>query len=242
LCKLAASGFNVVGVHFLSHGKSPRLKEAFTFDDLLQNVRDAIGYCDEHYSGNLFLLGSSQGGILATAAADDRRLGGVLVHDTILPELEETAELLNLPGWLRPGVKSLLWCLKVLAWLIPRYQVPVNRYLDAERLTLSEALVERYKNDPLSRKSYPLSFIVSLFHADMHVATDGSISCPFVMIAALHDPLFDIDYIRSVFDRIVAPSKELMSFDLPYHLLFIEAEEDVLGPIVSKLHSLSSRS
>ena len=59
------------------------------------------------------------------------------------------------------------------------------------------------------------------------------------MIAAMHDPLFTIDYIQKVFGHIVAPSKEMMTFDLPYHILFIEAEDEVLGPIVAKLRTLS---
>jgi hypothetical protein len=38
---------------------------------------------------------------------------------------------------------------------------------------------------------------------------DGSIRCPVLGIAGAGDPLFSFAYTRRVFDRIVAPSKEL---------------------------------
>ena len=239
LCRLAASGFNVVGVHFLSHGKSPRVKQDFRFEDMVQNVRDTIAYCAKHYRGDLLLLGSSQGGIVATAAADDPRLKGVFAHDCVLPELEESVRLLHLPLWLHPAARAILGMVRVAAFFFPRFQVGLTGYLDPDRVTISDTLKERYQNDPLSLKSYPLSFLSSLFHADMHVATDGSIRCPFIMIAAKGDPLFEFAYIERVYEAIVAPQKEMMAFDLAVHILFIEAEDSVIGPLVKRLKALS---
>lgn len=39
---LARAGFNLVGVHFQNHGKSPRVKRLFSLDDLVQNAFDAV--------------------------------------------------------------------------------------------------------------------------------------------------------------------------------------------------------
>lgn len=39
LLKLAGKGFNVVGVHFISHGKSPRDKKLFSFEDKTKRQR-----------------------------------------------------------------------------------------------------------------------------------------------------------------------------------------------------------
>ncbi|HEX2916129.1 MAG TPA: hypothetical protein VH186_35545 [Chloroflexia bacterium] len=46
---LALAGFNVVGVHFQNHGKSPRLKRLYSFDDMVQNARDAAGYARQRF-------------------------------------------------------------------------------------------------------------------------------------------------------------------------------------------------
>ncbi len=235
LSKLARSGFNVVGIHFISHGKSPRIREDFTIYDLMQNVRDTIDFCSGHYEGELFLLGSSQGGIVATAVADDPRLKAVLAHDTILPELDETVQLLNLPPLLHTVAKPLLALFKAAAFVAPKFQLPLTAYLDAKRLTASQKTFVRYMDDPLCRKSYPLCFLSSLFFVDMHVATDGSMACPYVLIAAKEEKLFPFSYVEKVFEKIVAPQKELLAFDLEQHVIFVEAEETVLGPVVGRL-------
>lgn len=244
LAKLARKGFNVIGIHFISHGKSPRIKTRFVFNDLLQNVYDTIGYCRANFSGALFLLGSSQGGILATEAADDKRIRAVFAHDTVLPELPESAVLLRFPGSLQRLVEPFRKLVKIVADVFPGLPVPITLYLETDRVTPNPAVRKRFRDDPLCRKSYPLVFLASLFHADMHVATDGSMATPYILIAAKGDPLFPFDYIKQVYDRIVAPKKELMVFDLPYHILFIEeeAEDTVLEPIVQKIRSFCNPS
>lgn len=239
LTKLCRSGFNVVGINFISHGKSPHVRERFTVEDLQENVLDTIAYCSRYYSGDIFLLGSSQGGILATSVADDERIKAVLAHDTILPELPETAGLLNLPKWLHSSAGILFRLVKAAAFFMPTYQVPMTTYLDVGRLTEDNALIERFMNDPLCRKSYPLEYLASLFNIDMSVATDGSIKCPYILIAARDEKLFPLGYIRKVFEKISAPEKELMLFDLPYHILFLEAEDESVSKIVEKLRSFA---
>jgi alpha-beta hydrolase superfamily lysophospholipase len=239
LGRLAASGFNVVAIHFLSHGKSPRIRKVFRFDDLLQNVRDTIGYCAAHYGGDLFLLGSSQGGILATAAADDGRLRAVLAHDTMLPELEASATLLNLPAWLHPRVQTLRSLVRFAARLFPWLPVPLTGYLELARVTEDTNVVSRFMGDPLCRRSYPLAFLASLFDADMHVATDGSIACPYVLIAGRGDPLFRLEYLETVFEKIVAPRKELLVLDLSCHILFVEEEDAALAAVVETLRGFA---
>ena len=39
---LSRASFNVVGVHFQGHGKSPRVDQLYSFNTLVQNGRDAI--------------------------------------------------------------------------------------------------------------------------------------------------------------------------------------------------------
>jgi len=239
LCRIAGAGFRVVGLHFLSHGRSPRVNECFVFDDLVQNGRDAIGYCAERFAGSVVLLGSSQGGIVATALAGDPRIKAVFAHDTILPEMDETVELIRLPRWLHGTAGLLRAALRLAARLRPGYQVPITAYLEPDRITRDEAIIARFRDDPLCRKSYPLSFIASLFNASLPTATDGSIKIPFILIAATEDPLFGLDYICKVYDALVAPEKELMLFELPFHILLIEAETEVAAAVIARLHSLS---
>ena len=56
-------GVNVVRVHLQGHGKSPRVRRPFSFEDLRQNAFDAVGYASECFGEKVLVLGSSQGGV-----------------------------------------------------------------------------------------------------------------------------------------------------------------------------------
>ena len=58
-----------------------------------------------------------------------------------------------------------------------------------------------------------------------------------VVIASTGDTLFPYSYCLEVFEKIKAPRKEMLVFDEPYHLIFNECPERIVGPLVSKLNS-----
>lgn len=236
LTALSHEGFNVIGLHFLSHGKSPRIKEDFTLDDMVRNVKDALSYIQTRWEAKVLLMGSSQGSVVAmAAAADEERIAALFLHDAVLPELKETMLITRAPQWLSPLYAIVPPLMRFAARLWPKYQISLTSYLEEDRLTLSREIIERYYADELSRKSYPLSFLASLFSVDLTSATDGSLRCPVVVIAAKGDPLFAYSYICKVYEKIAAPKKEMLAFDLPCHLLFVEAVDEVVWPIAEKL-------
>lgn len=100
LCGLSERGFNIIGIHYLSHGKSPKIKKNYTMEDLLHNVYDVTTYGIENFGENIAVMGSSQGGILAAMAAGrDTRLKAVFPHNIMLTTLKETMSLTKYPTW-----------------------------------------------------------------------------------------------------------------------------------------------
>ena len=86
----------IIGVHYLSHGKSPKIKMNYTMEDLLY---DATTYGMENYGDNRAVMGSSQGGILAEMAAGrDTRLKAVFPHNIMLTTLKKTMSLTKYPA------------------------------------------------------------------------------------------------------------------------------------------------
>ena len=236
LCPLAEHGFNVVGVHLLSHGKSPREKEVFTLDDMVANVQDTMTWCIENVHDNVLLMGSSQGGILSMAVAGkDARVRAVFPHNILLPDLEDSIVVTRYPQFLKPLHTFMQKVFLIGAKVLPRLQIPITSYLDPDRITKSKQIMDQFYADPLGRTSYPLAFMASLFSADLSMVTDGSITCPVVVIASQGDLLFPYDYTLQVFQRIAAPKKEMLLFDEPYHLIFQECIDRIIGPIVDKL-------
>lgn len=233
---LGRAGFNVVGVHFIGHGKSPRVS-GFTFEDLLQNARDALSYAQHRFGGKVVALGSSQGGILAMAlAASDRRLSAVFAHNILDPKIPESFKVTRFPRRLEPHHRHLVGWIRRLAAVFPQFPVPLNFYLNPLRITRKPRLLSQFATDPLGLRSYPLRFLASLFSADLSGMYDGSIGCPVVVITSRGDPLFPFAYTENLYRRIVAPSKELMVFDCDTHLIFNECLGGVLPWLVERLH------
>lgn len=237
LSLLAGSGYNVAGVHLLSHGKSPRERKLFTFTDMLQNIKDSVAYCLDNISSDVILMGSSQGGILSLAAAGmDNRIKAVFPHNVLLPSLGSSIQVTRFPPFLKPFHKPLTSLMKLAAMAAPGLRLPPSFYLDFDRVSRSKELVALFFSDPLNLTSYPLCFLASLFTADLRAVWDGSIKCPVVVIASTGDTLFPYSYCLEVYEKITAPRKEMLVFDEPYHLIFNECPERVIGPVVQKLN------
>jgi pimeloyl-ACP methyl ester carboxylesterase len=185
------------------------------------------------------LLGSSQGGILAMAvAAGSRRLALVAAHNVLDPSLPESLTITRLPSWLVGTYRPLLAGLRLTARITPGLPVPFWAYLDLDRVCGQPETRRRFLIDPLRLHCYPLGFPAELPRADLSGMRDGSIGCPVLVIAASGDPRFSFAYTRRVFDRIVAPAKELLVFDVDRHLLRNECVELVTGPLVDRIRRL----
>lgn len=211
---LVEQGFNVVGLHPLSHGKSPRIKKLFTFEDILHNGRDAVTWAHAHFSGPVVIAGHSQGGILALAHAagyaashtTTPALAAVFLLCTLLPQHPRAIELTLFKPFAR-WHKTLLRTVTRLARLVPRLPVCIPMYLNLYKIFSGGAGAIR--STGTLRAFYPLAFIASLFNANLQQATqEGNICCPVDLISATDDALFTPELMRCMFAAIAAPDKE----------------------------------
>ena len=237
---LSQAGFNVVGVHFRGHGKSPRINRLFSFDDLVEDCLHAVSYAAERFGGKVLVLGSSQGGVLAMVlAGTDERIGVVFAHNVLDPSMPESLRVTRFPRWSQPLYHAIPRAMNAAARMLPRLPVPLGFYLDDQKVFGDEWTREQFYSDPLSLTSYPLYFLASLLSADMSLFRSGAIRCPVVVIASTGDKLFPFDYTRRVFETIVAPRKEMLVFELDRHLIFNERVDEVLPRLVEKLGEYS---
>ncbi len=238
LSGIARRGFTVVGVHSVSHGKSPREKALYTVCDLLENARDAVTFCLERYNGVVGVLGSSQGGLLAgLLAGTDHRLKAAFAQNIILPSLPETISVTVFPRWLTSVYGPVRILMRAAFSLLPRVKMPLSGYLDIERITTDKEIQQRVIADPIGLTAYPFYFMKSLFFTDTSPITDGSIRCPVVVIASAGDKLFSKGYQATAYEMVKAPKKEILWFDEDCHLIMVEDESvrRVTGPIADMM-------
>jgi alpha-beta hydrolase superfamily lysophospholipase len=238
LSGIAARGFTIVGVHSVSHGKSPREKRLYTISDMLQNARDAVTFCTERFNKAVGVLGSSQGGLLAgLLAGTDHRLKAAFAQNIILPSLPETLSVTIFPRFLASVYGPVRLFMRAGFTLFPRVQMPLGAYLDMGRITTDTDIQRQVFTDPIGLTSYPFHFMKSLFFADTSPVTDGSIACPVVVIASAGDKLFSKAYQTLAFEAVKAPKKEILWLDEDCHLIMVEdaSVQRVIGPIADKL-------
>jgi alpha-beta hydrolase superfamily lysophospholipase len=240
---LGRRGLSAVGVHYQGHGRSPRIASRLRWVSLVANATDAVDWAATQLDGPVVLLGSSQGGVLAMAvAARSRQLALVAAHNVLDPALPESLTISRLPDWLVGAYRPLLATLQLAGRLAPGLPVPFWAYLDLDRVCSQPETRRRFPTDPLGLRAYPLGFLAELCTADLSGMADGRIGCPVLVIAGRGDPLFSLAYTRRVFDQIVAPTKELLVFEVDRHLLFNECVELVTDPLVDRIRRLLAMS
>ncbi len=209
LNELHRLGCNVVGIHPLSHGLSPREKISFTFEDILQNGKDAQRFARQYFSGPIVVSGHSQGGILSLAhALHNPHIQGIFPITTLLPQRDEAGSVTRMRALLK--YKSpLLRVMRFMASCLPFVPIPFLAYLELKPLLHKAHKV--YAPSIHKRASYPLRFISSLFHVDLSAAErEGAISCPLMLLTAKDDQLFPLTLMQSTYDAIKAPRKKLI--------------------------------
>ncbi len=217
LQELYRLGCNVVGIHPLSHGLSPKIKKNFVFDDFLQNGRDAEAWVMENFSGPIVACGHSQGGILALAHSIDNPniaatfpIGSLLTHQ---PYAIEITHFKSLKG----REEKLLNILNKISNIFPRLPIPFFAYLSPAKIIANA--YKAFAPREGCRATYPLCYIYSLFSANLtKVHEHGCIKCPVILITPKDDELFPLSIMEQLLTSINAPQKKLISITGGGHL------------------------
>ncbi|NTW05673.1 MAG: alpha/beta fold hydrolase, partial [Peptococcaceae bacterium] len=243
LNQLAMKNVNVIGLHLVGHGKSPRVKGLYTYNEMLQNGLDAIQYALDRFGSKLFLVGSSLGGILcADLAGRDSRIKGIFPHNLLVPSLPESIVVTRF-GRLIPRnkyiYKAIVKFVLLSAFLFPRMQIPFSFYLEDKHIYKNKEIFELFYEDPIGLIDYPLYFLASLFRADLSNISNGSINCPVIMLVVKGDPIVPFEYNKKVFQMIKSPKKEMLLFEGSQHFILNESYERVAEEVVLKISEIT---
>ncbi len=198
-----ALGIDIVAPDLRGHGRSPgRRGVVRRYEDLRNDVSATLEWSAAQRPGlPLFLLGHSNGGLLALWLASDPessasvRLAGLIVSN---PALAISAPV--------PRAKILLG--RVLLALAPG--VTLAGKLDASHMTRDPEMQLQHLTDPLrhSRVSAPLYFGMAGSGAKL-VGDAQGVRLPLLMILGEADPVIDPTVSIQVFERFTSPDKTL---------------------------------
>ena len=236
--KLSKRGFSVIGFDPRGHGLSEGKRGNYTIPELVLDTETVINYTREKYSKDIFLAGSSQGGIVAfyTAAAD-RRLRGAICHNIADLTDPDSVRLTSNPTLSRV-VKPLLG---PLARLWPDFPVPISLYLDLSReKTKFFGDARRFiDQDPLALKSISLKAMASLAQTPLPVPVD-KIPTPIMVLHGEKDLIFPRDYVEKIYRRLPEPKRFFLAEGRP-HLLLIDYVDEVIPPVEKWMREMMAR-
>lgn len=199
-------------MHFSGHGRGKKTS-CFSFPGLLAEAIAAESWLRHRGYARIAVCGHSQGGILALAhATQSEHLIAAFPVCAIFPQAAEAIELTKfrrLPG----SRKIITGITRALARIMPWLPVPLPAYLSLRRIA-------RGRKRPVligsgrGRSSYPVAYLDSLFSA----VIPHECLCPVYPISAKNDALFTCQLMRSTFERMRAPHKEMIWLDDGGHL------------------------
>jgi lysophospholipase len=224
------AGFAVHAVDYRGHGRSEgRRVHVDDVDDYVADVRAALEEVRRRHPGvPVFLLGHSQGGLIALKLAldDPAAIDGLVV----------TSPFLAVHPASRPSalVRTLA---RVMLRLAPRRPMPTS--IDVRLLSRDATVGEAYARDPLVSHAASAGWLRAVGQAQRDVrARAPRLRVPTLLMAAGSDRLVDPEATRQ-FAREAAPDAvEFAWWDGFYHeILNDEGREEVLARIVRWLTS-----
>ncbi len=198
---------DVVGFDYRGHGLSEgRRGVVGDYSELVEDLLRAVEWTKTHLPGQpLFLLGHSNGGLVALTAIIDSVLSvdGLILSSPAL-QLKDVA-----PAW-KLAVGRLLR--RFAPW------VTLPGPLPAEYLTRDPEMAAQRRADALvhSRLSPPL-FFGMMEAAKRVLSLPGRIQVPCLTIVGMSDPVIDPTVTLRYFDQLGSPDRELIEIEAGVH-------------------------
>ncbi len=246
-------GFNVVGFDPRGQGQSSGIRGDYTIMEHVADAGAAIEYSRDRFKGEVFVMGSSQGGIEAfyLAAKASPPADGYICHNIADLEDPDSVRLTRFgpkkerkQG--RPLVRLLtrtaMSAMRAQAKLLPRLKVPIAAYLDlkSEPMRFFENAWNFILQDPLALTSITMRAAASLAGTPLPRPLE-EIQGPMLVLHSSLDHIFPQDYILRLYEKLRC-EKEMKIYPDLHHLITIEHVELILPDLVKWINERALRS
>jgi len=207
---LAEGGVEVFAVDLRGHGESSGQRG---FVECFEHYLDDVGAALAETNPTLprFLLGHSMGGLIALDYVAERapQLAGLVVTNPFL------ALAMAVPPWkLLAG--------NLAARVLPRLALPSG--INAVDISHDDAIIERYRNDPLVFGQATAGWFREIQAAQRRVRARSSLTVPLLYCYSDGDKIASPSANRDMSECLTAPSKEVLLRPGEYHEVLNEID------------------
>lgn len=233
LAGMADAGFNVVSFDPRGHGQSSGRRGDYSIDWLVSDAKAAIDYARQRFRGQVFVGGSSQGGIVAFyVAASDADIDGAICHN-----------IADLPNVGKAGLTDHPWIARLIRPLVlgiarirPHTMFNVKRYYDILS-SGDETVKDRLANDPLALQAISFRALASLTTTPLPRPPE-QVKTPVLVLHGQDDNIFPLAYTQSLYDALGGP-KQLNVYPGIGHFLVTEHPDTIIPDIKSWVKGLA---
>ncbi|MFX1274608.1 MAG: alpha/beta fold hydrolase [Promethearchaeota archaeon] len=235
---LFKKGYRIIAPDLIGHGMSEGKRGHFTMKEFTQTIYDVTSYVIEKHGANVFVIGSSLGGITALySAANDNRLKGAICHNAAIFNENAYKKIINIKGILN----YLKGAVPFLAKILPTFRLSTLLYLDFYKLAKGEEYIKRIDlvlKDEILALKYTLKSLRTQMREPMKRPVE-KIETPVMIINGDEDVLFSVDYMKEIYQRLTCKNKNLVILENTSHLIFQENIEAALENILPWINELN---
>ena len=224
-----AAGITVYGCDLRGHGTSAGVRgHVDRFSEYLDDAAALIARA-RLAGGPLFVLGHSNGGLIATSY--------VLQHPEHITGLVLSSPFFGLKLAV-PGVK--VWAGRMASNIYPTLKIPSGLHgVDVSR---DPAIQKDYDSDPLNNKNATARWFTETMAAQQAVFENApSLRLPVLVLHGAADKIADPERTRAVASRFGSPDKTVTMLPGQYHEIFNEPEEDRVQTIAKVVDWIGAR-
>ncbi|MEJ2251660.1 MAG: alpha/beta fold hydrolase, partial [Candidatus Lokiarchaeota archaeon] len=219
--QLSQKGYRVIAPDLPGHGKSNGIRGHFTMELITKVIYDLTTYCRERYGNEIYIMGSSLGGITSFYCwAYDKRLKGAICHNAAILNEKAYKDIIKVKGM----VKLLVPLVPTLAKFFPKIRMSVWKYLDLYKLAKSKEVLNRIEllfKDPMVTQKYTLTSLKTQMRAPLANPIE-KVKAPILLLVGGKDFLFSIDFMKEIYDRLPSENKDIKIIENASHLIFQE--------------------
>jgi len=201
---LFQKGYTVICPDLPGFGISPDNRGSIPIPELAEALKAVVMEAHKYSNGTVYLTGISLGGTLTYYATC---LGAPVTKIACL-NLLNMADEINLNATHRPWLISKLKKLvKLISGITPETSLPLQFFLNPDRLSSQKSIVDQFKTNPLVVKAYTLRALNSLLSAAPTIPFDQFDLCPILVMHGDKDELIPEWITKANFDLIKGEKK-----------------------------------
>lgn len=217
LYRFSRRGYNLVGVDLRGHGYSGGERGDYRVNQVIEDLKQVLDYCQQRFSGPLALFGCSIGARLGLALAEaDSRLQGLICHTLFINE--RPPDLWHLIGWNWLSL-SALW--------MPQMKADFRQFVDVNALLEHNPMGRYASEDSLLVWEYPLRTLDSVYSHPSRIL-EQRLNMPALVLVGERDGVLPPDYIRSLITETTQPF-DLVEISEAGHMLPFDHVEETLN-------------